>query len=609
MCGIVGYIGQRQAVEVLVDGLRRLEYRGYDSSGVAVVDGGEVRICRALGKLGNLEAALARTPVPGNCGLGHIRWATHGKPSETNAHPHKAGRIVVVHNGIIENYLALKKSLAAEGRRFASETDTEVISHLIDRYRGRGLALEKAVAAAAKRLEGSFAIGVLCEDQPGTLVAARRASPLVVGLGEREQFFASDIPALLRYTSRVVFLQDDELAVLTRDQVRLQDLSGRRVTRPPKAVHWTLAMAERGGYKHFMQKEICEQPRALIDTTRGRLRLEAGAVALPELDPIRAKLEHVSRITIAACGTSYHAALVGKYLLEEHARIPVEVDLASEFRYRDPLVGPETLLLVISQSGETADTLAALREGKAKGALTAAICNVVDSSIAREAQAALYTYAGPEISVASTKAFSTQIATLHLVTLYLARLRGTLPRDRARQMVEAMVRLPQQIEQVLRREGEIERIAKQYRDACGFLYLGRGPHYPIALEGALKLKEIAYIHAEGYAAAEMKHGPIALITEQMPVVMLIPKGRLYEKTLSNLEEVRSRDGQVIALATRGDRTVPARAQHVFFLPPTTPELTTILEAVPLQLLAYHIAVLRGTDVDQPRNLAKSVTVE
>jgi glucosamine--fructose-6-phosphate aminotransferase (isomerizing) len=610
MCGIIGYIGKDSAVPILIEGLKKLEYRGYDSSGVAVLQGGKFVVRRAVGKLQNLEALLrGESPLSGSLGVGHVRWATHGRPSEENAHPHRAGSVVVVHNGIIENYTALKKELMAQGRTFLSETDTEVIAHLIDSIAQKGGPLDQAVREATSRLQGAYAIAVIDERSPDVVVGARKGSPLVVGLGQGEFFLASDIPAILHRTRDVLFLNDDEMAVLSKEGVRLTDLSGKEISREITRVMWNPVMAEKGGYRHFMLKEIYEQPRAIMDTIRGRISQETGAIHLEEMGPAYDRLRDVKKIFIVACGTSWHAGLVGKYMIEELACIPTEVDIASEFRYRCPLVGRDNLFIAITQSGETADTLAAMREAKKKGAAVIAVCNVVGSTASREADGVVYTHAGPEIGVASTKAFTAQLTALYLFGLFFAELRGTLTADGVKKRLADLVHIPTLVERCLEEDAGIEQIAKRYFKANDFLYLGRGPNFPIALEGALKLKEISYIHAEGYPAGEMKHGPIALIDEKMPVVVLAGKNGVYEKILGNIQEVKARSGIVIALTSESDAEIDKMADHVIPVPATNQLLMPILMSIPLQLLAYHIAVLRGADVDQPRNLAKSVTVE
>ncbi len=609
MCGIVGYIGAQEATPIILDGLKRLEYRGYDSAGICTIQDRRADKRRSEGKLCNLEQLLRDTPLTGHIGIGHTRWATHGRPSERNAHPHQAGSIIVVHNGIIENYLELKERLAATGREFKSDTDTEVISHLVDEKLSGGADFEQAVRGALAEVRGAYALCILCEREPDVLIAAKQGSPMVIGLGNGEYFVASDIPAILSHTREMVFMEDGEMVVFRNGHPAFSTVAGIPLDKKARHIDWSPLMAEKGGYKHFMLKEIFEQPRAVQDTITGRLLEEQGDVRLEEMKLSDAELQGIGRICIIACGTSWHAALVGKFLLEEHCRIPVEVDIASEFRYRNPVIDARTLLLVISQSGETADTLAALREAKTRGAKTAAICNVVDSSIAREAHGVLYTHAGPEIGVASTKAFVTQLVALYLFTIRLGRAVGTADQAKGRAMIAALVKVPGLLEKALESNEQVERIARRYMNARDFLYLGRGLNYPIALEGALKLKEISYIHAEGYPAGEMKHGPIALIDEEMPVVVLVPKNSTYEKVLSNMEEVIARGGRVIAICSTGDEEVARKAEVTLEVPTDGEDLAPILLSVPLQLLAYHVAVLKGTDVDQPRNLAKSVTVE
>jgi glutamine---fructose-6-phosphate transaminase (isomerizing) len=608
MCGIVGYIGDRDCTSILIEGLRKLEYRGYDSAGVAIWNNGESRVIRCRGKLSQLENLLKKEPPSGRLGIGHTRWATHGRPSDENAHPHKVNGVSVVHNGIIENHLALRAELQAQGRAFSSETDTEIVAHLVDAALKSGAkTLPEAVRRALERVEGAYAIVVLSDHHPDTLVAAKNASPLVLGLGDGESFVASDIPAILAHTRKMMFLEEGEIATVTKQGITLMDLAAKPIERAPREITWSAVQAEKGGYKHFMLKEIHEQPRAVSDTLRGRLDLKAGTTVLDDvvLDP-----EKLRKIYIVACGTSYHASLVGKFLVEGLARLPVEVDLASEFRYRDPLVGEGDLCIAISQSGETADTLAALKEARSRGARTLAITNVVESSIARAANAAFYTHAGPEIGVASTKAFTTQLVSLALVAIHLGRKTGGLPPEHAQKLLDGLLHLPNQMKDVVDQAAQLHVLARRYGLAAkGFLFLGRGNQYPIALEGALKLKEISYIHAEGYASGEMKHGPIALIDSSLPVVVLAPTGPVYDKTISNLSEVRAREGKIIAIASRGNHEIGALADDVFFIPECAPELQPILTVLPLQLLAYHVADLKGTDVDQPRNLAKSVTVE
>jgi len=608
MCGIVGYIGERDAVPILLDGLRRLEYRGYDSAGISTIDKGKLSLRRSVGKLINLEENLTKNPMDGKVGIGHTRWATHGKPSEQNAHPHRVNGIVVVHNGIIENYLELKKELAQNGNKFTSDTDTEVIAHLIDKYYEGDI--EEAVRNALNRIIGAYAIGVICESEPDKLVAARKHSPLAIGLGKGEFFIASDIPAILGHTREVFFLEDGEMVVLTREGVKITDLAGKLKSKEVKKVLWDLVMAEKSGYKHFMLKEIYEQPRAIWDTFRGRISEDTGNIILLEnMEIDEESIKGLKKIFIVACGTSWHAALVGKYTIEELSGIPVEIDIGSEFRYRDPLINEKALLIAISQSGETADTIAAVEEAKKKGAKIISICNVMDSTITRESDEVIYTHAGPEIGVASTKAFTTQIVALYQLAILLGKLKKTLSDEKAKELIKDLIRIPEQVETILDQDEYIEEISRIYSDRNDFLYLGRGINYPIALEGALKLKEISYIHAEGYPAGEMKHGPIALIDESMPVVVIAPKDRTYEKIVSNIEEVKARDGIVVALTTEGNQALEDKANHTFFIPATSYYLEPILYVIPLQLLAYHIAVRRGCDVDQPRNLAKSVTVE
>ena len=609
MCGIIGYIGKEPAVPILIEGLKKLEYRGYDSAGIAVIQNGQFVVRRAVGKLQNLETVLRSETLTGRIGVGHVRWATHGRPSEENAHPHRAGNIVVVHNGIIENYIELKKDLAAKGCVFRSETDTEVIAHLIDRIAGKSMPLEDAVREAARHLEGAYAIAVIDERNPDVVVGARKGSPLVVGLGQGEFFLASDIPAILHRTRDVLFLNDDEMAILSPEGVRITDLKGVELSREITRVMWNPVMAEKGGYRHFMLKEIYEQPRAIMDTIRGRFSQDTGAIHLEEIGAAYEGLKSTKKIFIVACGTSWHAGLVGKYMFEELASITTEVDIASEFRYRSPLVGKDDLFIAITQSGETADTLAAMREAKKRGATVIAICNVVGSTASREADGVIYTHAGPEIGVASTKAFTAQLTALYLFGLFFGSLRGTLSTDAVKKRLADLVHIPTLVERCLETNEQIELIAKHYFKASDFLYLGRGPNFPVALEGALKLKEISYIHAEGYPAGEMKHGPIALIDENMPVVVLAGKNGVYDKILANIEEVKARGGVVIAVMTEGDTEIAKRVTHAIPIPATNQLLMPILMSIPLQLLAYHIAVLLGADVDQPRNLAKSVTVE
>jgi glucosamine--fructose-6-phosphate aminotransferase (isomerizing) len=627
MCGIVGYVGPKNVVQVIIEGLRRLEYRGYDSAGIAAgsPDSAILEVRRAPGKLANLEEALAEHPLQGTFGIGHTRWATHGRPTEENAHPHRdcTGRIVVVHNGIVENYLDLKRELTAQGHKFVTETDTEIIAHLIEQVQkdavaaGAPILLEEAVRRAVKRLTGAFALGVLSAAEPNKIVAARFGPPVVIGVGEGESFVASDVPGILHHTRNIYFLADGDMAILTAAGVELTDFAGKPIQRELTRIQWDPIQAEKGGYKHFMLKEIWEQPRAIRDTTLGRVSLDSGKIFLGEMEIDDEELAIASSINIAACGTSWHSALAGKYMIERLARVPVDVDYASEYRYRNPIPDRNALGLLITQSGETADTLAAQREMKSLGSKTVAICNVVGAMVAREAHGAIYTHAGPEIGVASTKAFTAQLTALFLLALKLGQLRGRLDKAQSVTLIEELSRVPARIEEVLRsRSAQCEQLAKEFANSRDFLYLGRGIHFPIALEGALKLKEVSYIHAEGYPAGEMKHGPNALIDETLPVVVLTtrdesdPASKLrYEKTLSNIQEVTARSGRVIAVATEGDTTIASLVEHVIYIPPTFELLSPLIEIVPLQLLAYYVAVRRGCDVDQPRNLAKSVTVE
>ena len=612
MCGIVGYVGPRDAVAVILEGLRRLEYRGYDSAGVAVVQDGEIQRRRSAGKLRRLEESLAASPLSGLFGVGHTRWATHGRPSEENAHPHLdcSGRLVVVHNGIVENYLALKHRLQQQGHVFVTQTDTEVVAHLVEsHYHG---SLEEAVRAATREIEGLYALVLLHRDEPEILVAARQGPPLVVGLGPGERFLASDIPALLPYTRDILFLDDGDVVTVSPRGHVLRDASGAVVDRPVQRIAWDPVQAEKGGYRHFMLKEIHEQPRAARDTLLGRIGLEEGEIHLEELGEAAEDLRRVERVVLLACGTSWHAALVGKFFLEQVAGVPAEVDYGSEYRYRRPLLGERTLAVAISQSGETADTLAAFREARKLGAVPVAICNVQGSMLTREARGSLLTHAGPEIGVASTKAFTAQLVALALLALHLGRLRGTLSAETCRTLLESLARVPHLMEGVLLSAPRVERVAQALGHARDFLFLGRGINYPIALEGALKLKEISYLHAEGYPAGEMKHGPIALVDEDLPVVALCPRGRVYEKMVSNVQEVKARGGRVVALTGPDDadlRKVLDPSDFLLELPEVEETWSPLLMVLPLQLLAYHIAVRAGRDVDQPRNLAKSVTVE
>ena len=620
MCGIVGYIGYKKVVPVIIEGLRKLEYRGYDSAGIAVVDGdGKLQIRRAPGKLRNLEETIQQSPIEGTYGIGHTRWATHGRPTEENAHPHRdcSGQYVVVHNGIIENYLELKENLQREGHQFATETDTEIVAHLVEKY-AKNLPFEEAVRRTLKDLRGIYSLVFLSAKDPQKLIAARIGPPSVIGLGKGEYFVASDIPALLEHTREIFFLADGDIALLTPQGVCVTDVEGKPVERPSHHVAWDPIMAEKGGYKHFMQKEIFEQPRAVRDTLLGRISQDTGKVFLDEMQITEEQFRRFASVRIVACGTSWHAGLAGKFMIERLARIPVEVDYGSEFRYRDPILNDKTLTVCISQSGETADTLAAQREAKQKGSPTLAICNVMGSMITREAAGSILTHAGPEIGVASTKAFTSQITALLLLASYLGQVREKLLPAEAKKLMLELTQIPHKMEMVLQAEeaGLFENLARQFFRQSDFLYLGRGIHYPIALEGALKLKEISYIHAEGYPSGEMKHGPNALIDENLPVVVLATRDEfdpasmtLYEKSVSNIKEVKARDGIVIAVVTKGDHQAREATDFIVELPPAPEMLSVLLEIIPLQLLAYHIAVRRGCDVDQPRNLAKSVTVE
>ncbi len=610
MCGIVGYVGPRRAAPILLDGLRKLEYRGYDSAGLAVHDGEQIEIVRAVGKLDNLARALDKQPLEGSTGLGHTRWATHGRPSEPNAHPHAAGGVAVVHNGIIENHLELKRELTDAGVRFASDTDTEIVAHLVDRELGRGASsLFEAVRAALSRVRGAYALAVISKNEPDRLVVAKSASPLVIGLGDGETLCGSDIPALLGHTRSMLFLEDGEMAELTAGGVRIATLDGKPVERQPRRIDWSPVQAEKSGYKHFMLKEIFEQPRAVEDTLRGRILLEEGDLVDAELGLDAATAQRIDRVVLLACGTSYHAALAGRYWIEQLARVPAQAELASEVRYREPVFTKNDLVVAVSQSGETADTLAALRSAREAGAHVLGVVNVLDSAIARAANGALYTHAGPEIGVASTKCFTAQLVALLLLATYLGRRRGTLDTARAREVLQALVELPGEMRAALEHKDEVLEVARTWQHSAHMLFLGRGLGFPIAMEGALKLKEISYAHAEGYAAGEMKHGPIALIDADMPIVVVMPKDSQYDKTLSNVQEVRARDGQVIAVVTEGDTQAGELAQATLSVPAVPEIVQPLVTVLPLQLLAYYIADLKGTDVDQPRNLAKTVTVE
>jgi len=613
MCGIVGYVGDKSAVGVIVEGLKRLEYRGYDSAGVAILGGdGKLQVRRAPGRLKVLEGVLRDRPLGGSIGIGHTRWATHGRPSEENAHPHTdcTGGLVVVHNGILENYLEIKERLIAEGHTFRSETDTEVLAHLIEHHLKASGRLDQAVKHALAEFRGSYAVGVVSSAAPDRLIAAKHgAGSVVIGLGRGEMFVASDIPAILSHTRDVVILEDGDVAVVTAESVELSTLDGEPVQRDPVRILWDPIMAEKGGYRHFMLKEIYEQPRAITDTFRGRIAPETGSIVLPDVTLDPATVRAIQRVTFVACGTAWHASMLGRSMVERLAGLPAEVDLASEFRYRDAIVGPETLVIAVSQSGETADTLGAVKAARLKGCPILAITNVVGSALAREATGTLSMHAGPEIGVASTKAFSTMIVAAYLLGLWLGRQRDAITAEDVRKRIRDLVEIPRLVEQTLELDGRVAELARHLSSATDFLYLGRGLQYPIALEGALKLKEISYIHAEGYAGGEMKHGPIALIADRLPVVALAPRDGSYERMLGNVEEVLARDGQIIAIVHTGDRSVAAKAHHVIEVPPCADLLAPLITVIPLQLLAYHVAVRLGCDVDQPRNLAKSVTVE
>ncbi len=611
MCGIVGYLGKKPIVPVLIEGLKRLEYRGYDSAGIATLSNGQVNLIKQAGKISKLEALLADKQVNGaSAGIAHTRWATHGVPNSQNAHPHTdcQGKIALIHNGIIENYSVIKTDLISKGHEFRTQTDTEALVHLIEEFYKNGMTFEEAVRAALTQVEGTYGIAVVCSDEPEMIIAARKGSPLVVGHGEGENFVASDVSAILDHTKQVSYLDDDEMAVVRRDGIEVKTISNQPVQKQVERVAFDLERIEKGGYDHFMLKEIMEQPRTIKDAMRGRLIKDEGIARFGGMREVFDALLNAKRVLITACGTSWHAALIGEYMMEEFVRVPVEVEYASEFRYRDPVIEENNVVIVISQSGETADTLAAVREAKRKGATVIGICNVVGSSIAREVHAGAYIHAGPEIGVASTKAFTSQVTLLALITLFLARHRN-MSAAKGAEIVQEMAALPEKVEKILGLREEIKKIAQIYHQNSNFLYLGRGYNFPVALEGALKLKEISYIHAEGYPAAEMKHGPIALIDDNMPVVFVATKDSTYDKIVSNIEEVRARRGRVIAIATEGDEEIKHRADHVIYIPPTQQMLMPILTIIPLQLLAYYIAILRGCDVDQPRNLAKSVTVE
>jgi glucosamine--fructose-6-phosphate aminotransferase (isomerizing) len=610
MCGIVGYVGPRAATPILMEGLRKLEYRGYDSAGLAVHNGKAIEILRTTGKLARLDDALSKHPLPGSTGIGHTRWATHGRPAEHNAHPHAAGDVAVVHNGIIENHVALRRAMEAEGVRFLSDTDTEIVAHLIDRAQKAGTSdLFEAVRAALTKVEGAYAIAVVSNRCPDRFVVAKNASPLVIGIGDGETLCGSDIPALLSHTREMLFLEDGEMAELSATGARIETIAGAKITRALKHIDWSPVLAERGGYKHFMLKEIFEQPRAVQDTLRGRISLADEEVVASDigLDPETAR--SIGRVYFVACGTSHHATIAGRYWIEQLCHIPAVAELASEVRYRNPVFRPDDLVVVVSQSGETADTLAALKAARAGGAKVLAIANVLDSAIPRASDGTLYTHAGPEIGVASTKCFTAQLAAILLLAVHIGRCRDALSHDRGRAILQALTEVSRAMRSVLDEAPSVLAIARNYTASRDMLFLGRGLNYPICLEGALKLKEISYIHAEAYAAGEMKHGPIALIDESMPVVVVVPLDSQHEKTISNIQEVRAREGQIVAIATRGDSDITALARHVIWLPPCDETVLPLLTVLPLQLLAYYIADLKGTDVDQPRNLAKTVTVE
>ncbi len=610
MCGIVGYLGKKPIVPVLLEGLKRLEYRGYDSAGIATFSNGHVNVVKQAGKISNLETLLHNRAINGGVGIAHTRWATHGVPNSTNAHPHTdcKGKIALIHNGIIENFGVIKTDLLSKGHEFSTQTDTEALVHLIEEFYQHGMSFEEAVRAALSQVEGTYGIAAVCSDEPDVIIAARKGSPLIVGHGEGENFVASDVSAIINHTKQVSYLDDDEMAVVRRNGIEIKTISNLPVQKQIQQVAYDLGRIEKGGYDHFMLKEIMEQPSTIKDAMRGRLIKDEGMARLGGMREAMDALLNAKRFLITACGTSWHAALIGEYMIEEFVRVPVEVEYASEFRYRDPVIEENNVVIVISQSGETADTLAALREAKRKGATVISLCNVVGSTIAREVHAGAYLHAGPEIGVASTKAFTSQVTLLALITLFLARHKN-MSAAKGAEIVQELAAIPEKVEKILGLSEQIKKIAQLYHLNNNFLYLGRGYNFPVALEGALKLKEISYIHAEGYPAAEMKHGPIALIDDNMPVVFIATKDATYEKVVSNIEEVRARRGKVIAIATEGDEEIKKRADHVIYIPQTQPMLTPILTIIPLQLLAYYIAIMRNCDVDQPRNLAKSVTVE
>ncbi|NQT29487.1 MAG: glutamine--fructose-6-phosphate transaminase (isomerizing) [Candidatus Saganbacteria bacterium] len=609
MCGIFGYIGDKESIPFVIEGLKKLEYRGYDSAGIATLNKGNLFVSKCLGKIVSLEELLSQKPINGTIGIGHTRWATHGRPSHLNSHPHQdcQGKIVVVHNGIIENYLELRRELAEAGHKFTSATDTEVLAHLIEEHLDGNLLI--AVRKALHKVRGSYALAVISEHDPEKIIVARHGSPLIIGFGEKECFISSDIPAMLKYTGKIIKLENGEIAEVGKNELKLFNLLGEKVERETELVSWDPESAEKGGYSHFMLKEIHEQPNALRKTIEGRVEAESNLIHFDELNLSDEEIRKINRVVFTACGTSWHAGLIGEYLFEQFAKLPAEVEYAAEFRYRHPIIDENTLVIAITQSGETADTLGAVWEAKAQNAKVISICNVMGSSIARESHGVVYTNAGPEIGVASTKAFTTQLTVIYLLAIIFGKRRGTISNSEATKLINELIEIPQKIEQTLYQEEEIKRIANKFHRATNALYLGRGKGFPIALEGALKLKEVSYIHAEGYPAAEMKHGPIALIDQNMPVVVLALAGRRYDKIMGNIEEVKARGGIVIAVACEGDQIIAEKADEVIFIPKTSESLSPILAAVPLQLLAYHIAVKRGCHVDQPRNLAKSVTVE
>jgi len=613
MCGIIGYIGEREAQPILLNGLKRLEYRGYDSCGMATFLNrkNSLSLRKIPGKVKDLEALLKKRPLSGNLGISHNRWATHGAPNQINAHPHLdcKGEFALVHNGIIENYAQLKAELMGEGHKFRSQTDTEVIVHLIEKFSSNGNNLEAAVRKAVSKLEGSFAIGVISQREPGKLVGARSGSPLIVGLGKNENFLASDVPAVLEYTRDIVFLGENELAVLTKDGVKVMDFDGRGVSRKPTRINWDISSAQKQGYKHFMLKEINEQPKIIEGLLNIRIKKATNKIVFEEQNIPEEKLKSIKSVSIVACGTAYHAGLVGKYILESICAIPTSVEVASEFRYRSLLVDKDTLVIAISQSGETADTLASVREARKHNAAVLSICNVLGSTLTRESDGVMYTHAGPEIGVASTKAYTAQLCALYLLAFYLAQIKNIIPKDKINKCLETLIKIPQQQEAVLNKQNTIAKLARRHSHFGSFLFLGRNINYPSALEGALKLKEISYIPAEGYAAGEMKHGPIALIDEYRAVVCIAPKSSVYEKMVSNIQEIRCRRGKIIAIASEGDKGIKGLTREVIYVPELHEFFTPLIVALPLQLLAYHIAVKRGCDVDRPRNLAKSVTVE